>query len=142
MHGRLAAGEARQHPAGGKSNTKGGNRMFANQSLGLTEYVTPLVYQLVDFGRSGSTCLACGLAACIDSLCQLLFGFVQLLNGFFNDGVFFSVFGSFCFGRHDVFSRWVTLLRLPAWHEVQANADRKSTRLNSSHVRISYAVFC
>src|SRR5436305_3372035 len=23
-----------------------------------------------------------------------------------------------------------------------ANADRKSTRLNSSHVRISYAVFC
>src|SRR3989442_7087027 len=30
-----------------------------------------------------------------------------------------------------------TLLDLPA-HQV----DRKSTRLNSSHVRISYAVFC
>src|SRR5690554_1558980 len=29
---------------------------------------------------------------------------------------------------------------LPA--ETQANLDRKSTRLNSSHVRISYAVFC
>src|SRR5690554_3145679 len=25
---------------------------------------------------------------------------------------------------------------------IPANADRKSTRLNSSHVRISYAVFC
>src|SRR3989442_3416910 len=27
-------------------------------------------------------------------------------------------------------------------HEVRASTDRKSTRLNSSHVRISYAVFC
>src|SRR5690554_7689384 len=26
--------------------------------------------------------------------------------------------------------------------EIMAEADRKSTRLNSSHVRISYAVFC
>src|SRR5436305_10033992 len=26
--------------------------------------------------------------------------------------------------------------------EAETNADRKSTRLNSSHVRISYAVFC
>src|SRR3989442_10713577 len=26
--------------------------------------------------------------------------------------------------------------------EAEAPADRKSTRLNSSHVRISYAVFC
>src|SRR3989442_3195481 len=26
--------------------------------------------------------------------------------------------------------------------EAQDDADRKSTRLNSSHVRISYAVFC
>src|SRR5690554_7773714 len=26
--------------------------------------------------------------------------------------------------------------------DVQLNGDRKSTRLNSSHVRISYAVFC
>src|SRR5207302_8528851 len=25
---------------------------------------------------------------------------------------------------------------------IQENADRKSTRLNSSHVKISYAVFC
>src|SRR5690554_7263860 len=27
-------------------------------------------------------------------------------------------------------------------NEVAPNQDRKSTRLNSSHVRISYAVFC
>src|SRR5690554_8046603 len=27
-------------------------------------------------------------------------------------------------------------------HRALAGADRKSTRLNSSHVRISYAVFC
>src|SRR2546430_8505615 len=29
--------------------------------------------------------------------------------------------------------------RLPEW---EANTDRKSTRLNSSHSQISYAVFC
>src|SRR3989442_5023583 len=36
-----------------------------------------------------------------------------------------------------------------AWHQklldmpvLASNTDRKSTRLNSSHVRISYAVFC
>src|SRR5436305_13708988 len=29
---------------------------------------------------------------------------------------------------------------LPAYHQLRR--DRKSTRLNSSHVRISYAVFC
>src|SRR3989442_2346529 len=29
-----------------------------------------------------------------------------------------------------------------AWWGVPSRQDRKSTRLNSSHVRISYAVFC
>src|SRR5690606_41260367 len=29
-----------------------------------------------------------------------------------------------------------------ARHELAPGADRKSTRLNSSHVKISYAVFC
>src|SRR2546430_7796666 len=29
-----------------------------------------------------------------------------------------------------------------SFHEVQALTDRKSTRLNSSHSQISYAVFC
>src|SRR5690349_23634705 len=30
----------------------------------------------------------------------------------------------------------------PAWVELIPLTDRKSTRLNSSHVEISYAVFC
>src|SRR3989442_7013117 len=29
-----------------------------------------------------------------------------------------------------------------AWTVAEGSIDRKSTRLNSSHVRISYAVFC
>src|SRR2546429_6237242 len=29
-----------------------------------------------------------------------------------------------------------------AWHTISASRDRKSTRLNSSHGYISYAVFC
>src|SRR5690554_3065089 len=29
-----------------------------------------------------------------------------------------------------------------SWSSIQSFQDRKSTRLNSSHVRISYAVFC
>src|SRR5262245_12201739 len=39
-------------------------------------------------------------------------------------------------------------LRFATWHhsprltEAQARGDRKSTRLNSSHLGISYAVFC
>src|SRR3712207_7200407 len=32
--------------------------------------------------------------------------------------------------------------RLAIWEGVGAAADRKSTRLNSSHANISYAVFC
>src|SRR5437870_10473806 len=37
--------------------------------------------------------------------------------------------------------RWgMSLLSRGAWH--RGAADRKSTRLNSSHVAISYAVFC
>src|SRR5690554_5331842 len=35
---------------------------------------------------------------------------------------------------------WYTAARLPEWRN--GRRDRKSTRLNSSHVRISYAVFC
>src|SRR3989442_11025958 len=33
-------------------------------------------------------------------------------------------------------------LGLPRFRPVRGRRDRKSTRLNSSHVRISYAVFC
>src|SRR2546430_4970356 len=40
--------------------------------------------------------------------------------------------------------RWAAmLLLLLAWpHSTHGNEDRKSTRLNSSHSQISYAVFC
>src|SRR3989442_3236915 len=38
-------------------------------------------------------------------------------------------------GDHLVFSG-------PSFAQAVASVDRKSTRLNSSHVRISYAVFC
>src|SRR5436305_12074457 len=31
---------------------------------------------------------------------------------------------------------------LAKYHQAEEFSDRKSTRLNSSHVRISYAVFC
>src|SRR5437868_8866259 len=34
------------------------------------------------------------------------------------------------------------LARFPAARAIGKRADRKSTRLNSSHVSISYAVFC
>src|SRR5207302_7467094 len=37
--------------------------------------------------------------------------------------------------------RWVLPCSHSASHRLQA-VDRKSTRLNSSHVKISYAVFC
>src|SRR3712207_7760783 len=40
--------------------------------------------------------------------------------------------------RHDRLGRLVGLHP----HAVSAQADRKSTRLNSSHANISYAVFC
>src|SRR5690349_23929732 len=33
-------------------------------------------------------------------------------------------------------------VRAPQPGEIQSTTDRKSTRLNSSHVEISYAVFC
>src|SRR3989442_10669155 len=35
-----------------------------------------------------------------------------------------------------------TQQKMPSTLEPVRNRDRKSTRLNSSHVRISYAVFC
>src|SRR5690606_39869691 len=36
----------------------------------------------------------------------------------------------------------VDMIALVREHGLPADADRKSTRLNSSHVKISYAVFC
>src|SRR5256885_8288750 len=34
------------------------------------------------------------------------------------------------------------VIELRQWHAQRRRADRKSTRLNSSHLVISYAVFC
>src|SRR5438874_3399247 len=56
----------------------------------------------------------------------------------------------FTFLKHDVIEALAiggTIDRIyhmasPASHVVDAVEDRKSTRLNSSHVEISYAVFC
>src|SRR5580698_11193358 len=49
----------------------------------------------------------------------------------------------------DTFSRWECLCvhrgsrRAEQWrHQTVSRLDRKSTRLNSSHMSISYAVFC
>src|SRR2546427_9099859 len=50
---------------------------------------------------------------------------------------------------HKLQGRW-TLVRMrgkddakkPAWLLIKEHEDRKSTRLNSSHSQISYAVFC
>src|SRR5688572_32707531 len=49
--------------------------------------------------------------------------------------------------RHGLYHQEVERLRLhlsdaPASHRHAATEDRKSTRLNSSHSQISYAVFC
>src|SRR5690606_40038607 len=42
------------------------------------------------------------------------------------------------------FLGWLALAVLPVWAAMaaQMTVDRKSTRLNSSHVKSSYAVFC
>src|SRR5206468_12873414 len=42
----------------------------------------------------------------------------------------------------DVWERHVTYLDVPGIRDVALCGDRKSTRLNSSHDQISYAVFC
>src|SRR5690554_6954435 len=46
-------------------------------------------------------------------------------------------------GFHDDYETYINHLNL-TWQECfrVLHKDRKSTRLNSSHVRISYAVFC
>src|SRR5690606_40507192 len=44
--------------------------------------------------------------------------------------------------QHFVESRFDSLVQQTALLWCNRNLDRKSTRLNSSHVKISYAVFC
>src|SRR2546421_7785897 len=45
-------------------------------------------------------------------------------------------------GAHDVADHVFNLLRRQVLQHAQRGLDRKSTRLNSSHDQISYAVFC
>src|SRR5690554_1077395 len=45
-------------------------------------------------------------------------------------------------GRYSIRDALWRVLKLPSVYAFLAAVDRKSTRLNSSHVRISYAVFC
>src|SRR5690349_22860544 len=44
--------------------------------------------------------------------------------------------------RHNVLEEPAPLVEIDDEHGVAPIRDRKSTRLNSSHVEISYAVFC
>src|SRR5690554_7348164 len=43
--------------------------------------------------------------------------------------------------RLQAYAKWLEM-ESPDWSQLNYPPDRKSTRLNSSHVRISYAVFC
>src|SRR2546430_5987382 len=54
---------------------------------------------------------------------------------------------TFVSGQNEEMKSHIMLKNLPAAHavlrnEFEADKDRKSTRLNSSHSQISYAVFC
>src|SRR5690606_39792779 len=59
--------------------------------------------------------------------------------------------GPSCLGKESLLLRWkhcgcvplgTCTLRTQYCHQGGTERDRKSTRLNSSHVKISYAVFC
>src|SRR5690606_40874128 len=45
-------------------------------------------------------------------------------------------------GNDDLDGLFAEFLRAPRHTAIEKQPDRKSTRLNSSHVKISYAVFC
>src|SRR5690606_39715058 len=66
----------------------------------------------------------------------------------FGSNVVFALFhllGSNLRHSHIWWSFGPTLSRIlisPAQHQIHHSKDRKSTRLNSSHVKNSYAVFC
>src|SRR5690606_37765120 len=115
------------------------------QSVGTLEYAHPsFVYYFL-----ASVRLIHGLTAILPGF--LLLMFLQDLpaaGGTFSAFLmFFGVLSIIIFQSVGIYSEEVfsTLLRfrimLLAW-AAAFSLDRKSTRLNSSHVKISYAVFC
>src|SRR5207253_11197307 len=73
-------------------------------------------------------------------LSVLVFGWDRVSKGMHFLAIVMVALGS-------IFSAiWIVIanswMHTPAGFEVQGGRDRKSTRLNSSHVAISYAVFC
>src|SRR5690554_7284117 len=69
----------------------------------------------------------------------------QWLTGLSMPFLMYSLVAAYLVGGGDiiqVFVATVLNLEIPSYFGVLLFADRKSTRLNSSHVRISYAVFC
>src|SRR5699024_12633038 len=82
---------------------------------------------------------------CSQSLIFLLIPFLYFLFFFFNDTATTEIY---TLSLHDALPisswpyrwRWAAPIELVALKH--STADRKSTRLNSSHVSISYAVFC
>src|SRR5690606_42084865 len=73
-----------------------------------------------------------------DSNLQSVFGF-SLFFVIYTIG--FNVISILNEKQQGVWDR-VILSPVRKWQMYTANLDRKSTRLNSSHVKISYAVFC
>src|SRR5690606_41719043 len=66
-----------------------------------------------------------------------LFTLQVMLGGF---TAHYTVEGDGFYGLNT--TEWLPYSLARTWHIQAAMLDRKSTRLNSSHVKISYAVFC
>src|SRR5690606_41748417 len=80
-----------------------------------------------------------------DLLRQQLFELTDLTAGLGNQNtrVGAELADTECYRRADHIAELFRLAVLRSRkNEDRVNADRKSTRLNSSHVKISYAVFC
>src|SRR5699024_11372387 len=71
---------------------------------------------------------------------------VHAERGFLLNGRVVKVHGVCCHQGHGgmgiALPDSIIAMRMQKLQEIGINADRKSTRLNSSHVSISYAVFC
>src|SRR6266508_2527123 len=88
----------------------------------------------------------CGLmGACFSSLFSLRSKVASMSCFFFNDTATTEIY---TLSLHDALPIWLKALVAPHSHDAAVSMDsehgrdRKSTRLNSSHVAISYAVFC